>query len=61
MNNAVTVAVALRILLACLPTYYLRDASFVRTIMGGFFSKSFNPEKDVPDLSGKVIIVTGGK
>ena len=39
---------------------YLRDASFVRA-MGGFFSKSFNPEKDVPDLSGKVIIVTGGK
>lgn len=29
--------------------------------MGGLFSKTFNPEKDVPDLTGKVIIVTGGK
>ena len=25
-----------------------------------FFGKSFNPEKDIPDLSGKVILVTGG-
>ena len=27
----------------------------------GLFSKSFNPLTDLPDLSGKVIIVTGGK
>ncbi|KAF8833682.1 hypothetical protein BDN67DRAFT_916467, partial [Paxillus ammoniavirescens] len=26
----------------------------------GLFSKSFNPLTDLPDLSGKVIIVTGG-
>lgn len=25
--------------------------------MGGL---SFNPEKDIPDLSGKVIFITGG-
>ncbi|WPG97795.1 NAD(P)-binding protein [Acrodontium crateriforme] len=25
-----------------------------------FFGKSFNPEKDIPSLSGKVILVTGG-
>ncbi|KAI9838916.1 MAG: hypothetical protein M1819_004124 [Sarea resinae] len=25
-----------------------------------FWGKSFNPESDIPDLSGKVIIVTGG-
>ena len=24
-------------------------------------SKDFNPEQDIPDLTGKVIIVTGGK
>lgn len=29
--------------------------------MGTLFSKEFNPETDVGDLSGKVIIVTGGK
>lgn len=28
--------------------------------MFGLFGKSFDPEKDVPDLSGKVILVTGG-
>ena len=30
--------------------------------MGGFLSKqpSFDPAKDVPDLKGKVMIVTGG-
>ncbi|KAK7683130.1 hypothetical protein QCA50_013803 [Cerrena zonata] len=28
--------------------------------MGGLFSKRFNPAMDVPDLSGKVMIVTGG-
>ncbi|CDO76361.1 hypothetical protein BN946_scf185011.g25 [Trametes cinnabarina] len=28
--------------------------------MGSFFSKSFNPATDVPDLKGKVVIVTGG-
>lgn len=27
----------------------------------GLFSRSFNPLTDLPDLSGKVIIVTGGK
>lgn len=27
----------------------------------GFFSKSFNPTTDLPDLSGKVVLVTGGK
>ncbi|KAG2151604.1 NAD(P)-binding protein [Suillus bovinus] len=26
----------------------------------GFFSKSFNPVTDLPDLSGKVILITGG-
>ncbi|CAK1354494.1 unnamed protein product [Cercospora beticola] len=25
-----------------------------------FFGKSFTPEKDIPDLSGKVILITGG-
>ncbi|KAI0333456.1 NAD-P-binding protein [Cubamyces sp. BRFM 1775] len=28
--------------------------------MGAFFSKGFKPETDVPDLTGKVILVTGG-
>ncbi|KAI0790325.1 NAD-P-binding protein [Abortiporus biennis] len=28
--------------------------------MGSFFSKGFNPDTDVGDLNGKVIIVTGG-
>jgi len=27
----------------------------------GLFSRSFNPPTDLPELSGKVIIVTGGK
>ena len=27
----------------------------------GLFSKTFTPEDDLPDLKGKVIIVTGGK
>ena len=26
-----------------------------------FFGKSFDPEKNIPDLSGKVILITGGK
>jgi hypothetical protein len=26
-----------------------------------FGGKSFNPETDIPDLSGKVILVTGGE
>ena len=26
-----------------------------------FGGKSFSPEKDIPDLSGKVILVTGGQ
>ncbi len=26
-----------------------------------FGSNSFSPEKDIPDLSGKVILVTGGQ
>ncbi len=25
------------------------------------FGKSFNPEKDIPSLAGKVILVTGGQ
>jgi hypothetical protein len=25
-----------------------------------FSGKSFNPAKDIPDLSGKVVLVTGG-
>ena len=29
--------------------------------MGSSASKDFNPEQDIPDLTGKVIIVTGGK
>lgn len=33
--------------------------------MSSFFSKkpepTFDPSKDLPDLSGKVILVTGGK
>ncbi|TLS23421.1 uncharacterized protein PpBr36_06132 [Pyricularia pennisetigena] len=28
--------------------------------MFGFFEPQFNPAKDIPDLSGKVILVTGG-
>ncbi|RDX43075.1 NAD-P-binding protein [Lentinus brumalis] len=28
--------------------------------MGSFLSRGFNPETDVPDLTGKVILVTGG-
>jgi hypothetical protein len=29
--------------------------------MGAFLSTKFDPAKDIPDLTGKVIIVTGGK
>lgn len=29
--------------------------------MFGLGGKSFVPEKDIPDLAGKVILVTGGK
>jgi len=29
--------------------------------MGIFASKNFNPDRDIPDLTGKVILVTGGK
>ena len=29
--------------------------------MGALFSQSFNPETDVGDLKGKVILITGGK
>ncbi|PIL36478.1 hypothetical protein GSI_00167 [Ganoderma sinense ZZ0214-1] len=29
-------------------------------LMGAFFSRRFNPDTDIPDLSGKVILVTGG-
>ena len=29
--------------------------------MGSSASKDFNPEQDIPDLTGKVIIVTGRK
>ncbi|KAL1939678.1 hypothetical protein VTO73DRAFT_9711 [Trametes versicolor] len=28
--------------------------------MGAFFSRGFNPERDIPDLTGKVVLVTGG-
>jgi hypothetical protein len=30
-------------------------------IMGSWFSKAWNPSTDIPDLSGKVVIVTGAK
>jgi hypothetical protein len=30
-------------------------------IMGSCFSKAWNPSTDIPDLSGKVVIVTGAK
>ncbi len=33
----------------------------LEVIMGSFLSKAFNPEVDIGDLSGKVIVVTGGK
>ncbi|KAL7281916.1 hypothetical protein ACG7TL_003382 [Trametes sanguinea] len=39
-------------------THDLRHAA--KVTMGSFFSKSFDPATDVPDLSGKVAIVTGG-
>ena len=29
--------------------------------MFGFGGKTFDPEKDIPDLAGKVILVTGGE
>lgn len=29
--------------------------------MGSAFSRKFDPETDVGDLSGKIILVTGGK
>jgi hypothetical protein len=29
--------------------------------MGSWFSKAWNPSTDIPDLSGKVVIVTGAK
>ena len=29
--------------------------------MFGLFGKSFDPVKDIPDLSGKIILVTGGE
>ena len=29
--------------------------------MGSFLSRGFNPDTDLPDLTGKVILVTGGK
>ncbi|KAM5540685.1 hypothetical protein V8D89_005716 [Ganoderma adspersum] len=31
-----------------------------RVLMGAFFSRRFNPDTDIPDLGGKVILVTGG-
>lgn len=31
------------------------------TMFEWFIGKSFDPEKDIPDLSGKVILITGGK
>lgn len=42
---------------------FLVDLSFLPStpIMGSAFSTKFNPETDVGDLSGKVIVVTGGK
>lgn len=39
------------------------DARFigsVATCMGSMFSKGFTPN-ELPDLSGKVVVVTGGK
>ena len=29
--------------------------------MGSYFSKSWDPSMDIPDLSSKVVIVTGAK
>lgn len=29
--------------------------------MFGFFEKTFTPDKDIPDLAEKVILVTGGE
>jgi hypothetical protein len=29
--------------------------------MGSYFSKSWDPSTGIPDLSGKVVIVTGAK
>ena len=38
-----------------------RQAGEAESIMGSWFSKSWDPSTDIPDLSGKVIIVTGAK
>jgi hypothetical protein len=35
--------------------------SFVFLIAMNFFSKSFDPVTDLPDMSGKVVLITGGK
>lgn len=38
-----------------------RSDTVMHIIMSGFFSRRFDPAMDLPDLKGKVIIVTGGK
>lgn len=54
-------------LLTCLLSSILRPVEYLTSVLPHFISramfssKSFNPEKDIPDLSGKVILVTGGK
>ena len=29
--------------------------------MGSYTSRAFKPESDIPDMTGKVVLVTGGK
>jgi hypothetical protein len=38
-----------------------RQASEAESTMGSYFSKSWDPSTGIPDLSGKVVIVTGAK
>ena len=39
-----------------------RQSKFIfEFIMGSWFSKAWNSSSDIPDLSGKVIVVTGAK
>jgi short chain dehydrogenase len=38
-----------------------RQAGEAGSIMGSYFSKSWDPSTGLPDLSGKVVIVTGAK
>ena len=38
-----------------------RQAGEAESTMGSYFSKSWDPSTGIPDLSGKVVIVTGAK